>query len=197
MAKPRSKPRSREIRSQLAQLQSHPHGNEKGVKWPMAVKDGSRQDYGSRMDTGMKGTDDELLAVQRMLDSDAELSAYGLKVSSANEQIQIIGIVDTLADKEKIKPLLANLGIAAFADGVSISTDGPILDQEVAQEVLQEIESEPQLAGNTISVECVAGTVYLAGAVDSYRQEEEAQAAARRARGVIQVVSQLRCQSEE
>ena len=163
----------------------------------MAVKEGSRQDCGSRMDTGMKGTDADLLAVQRTLDSDGDLSAYGLKVSSANELIQIIGIVDTLADKEKIKPLLANLGIAEFADGVSISADGHILDEEVAQEVLQEIESEPQLAGNAISVECVAGTVYLAGEVGNSRQEKEAQAAARRARGVVQVVSQLRCQSEE
>lgn len=197
MAKPKGKPRGREIRSQLAQLKSHPHGSEQGVKWPMAVKDGSRQDYGSKMDTGMKGTDNELLAVQRRLDADDNLSAYGLKVSSGNAKIQITGIVDTLADKEQLKPLLKSLGIEEFADGVSISTDGPVLDQDVAREVREEIEAEPLLADNAIGVECVAGTVFLAGEVKSPQGEQTALAAARRARGVVQVVSQLRFVPEE
>jgi len=192
LAKPKGKPKAREIRSQHAQLKSHPHGNEKGVKWPMAVKDGSRQDYGSKMDTGLKGTDKELLAVQRQLDSDENLSAYGLKAGSANNKIQITGIVDTLADKEKLKPLLRDLGIVEFADGVSISTDGSVLDQDVSREVMEEIGAEPLLADNAISVECVAGTVYLTGEVRSPRQEEAALAAAGRGRGVVQVVSQLR-----
>lgn len=197
MAKPKGKPRAREIRSQLSQLQNHPHGNEKGVKWPMAVKDGSRQDYGSKMDTGLKGTNDELLAVQRQLDADENLSAYGLKVSSANAKIQITGIVDTLADKETLKPLLRDLGIEEFIDGVSISTDGPVLDQHVVREVREEIEAVPLLADNPIDVDCVAGTVFLAGEVASPDEEQAALAAASRARGVVQVVSQLRFLPEE
>lgn len=194
MTKPKGRATSREARSQLAQLDSHPHGTEKGVKWPIAVKDGSREDSGPSADTGLKGThhDPQLVELQRTLDADDNLRGYGLKARHANNTLQITGIVDNLEDKEHLKILLADAGIHQFTDGVSISTDGRVEDDQVALEVREELEADPRLEGLHISVESVAGTVFLAGDIEDRSQEDAAVAAARKARGVTRVVSQLR-----
>ena len=69
MTKPKGRPVPRESRSQLSQQESHSHGSEKGVKWPMAVKDGIRDDSGSVDDTALAGTaiDPTLYEIQRSL----------------------------------------------------------------------------------------------------------------------------------
>lgn len=194
MTKPKGRPVPRESRSQLSQQESHSHGSEKGVKWPMAVKDGIRDDSGSVDDTALAGTaiDPTLYEIQRSLDADKNLSGYGLKASYANNKLQITGIVDTLADKVNLKQLLSGHGIYEFVDAVSISTDGQVLDEHVATEVQEELEADPRLADLGIGVQCLAGTVFLTGDIEERRQEELAVAAARRARGVTRVVSQLR-----
>jgi len=194
VAKPKGRGTTREIRSQHAQLERHQHGTEKGVKWPQAVKDGSREDSGPTSDTKLKGKniDPKLYEIQQLLTTDRNLSGYGLKAGYANNTLQITGIVDTLADKQQLKSLLAAAGIQKFTDGVSISTDGQVLDNHVALEVEEELQGEPNLAGTCISVECMGGTVFLVGRVENHRQEEAALAAARRARGVVDAVSQLR-----
>ena len=193
MVKPTGRPSSREIRSQKSQLDSHPHGTEKGVKWKMSVKNSSSDNYGPRNDTGLRGKniDPQIYEVQRMLDADKDLSAYSLKAEHVNNTLQIIGIVDTLEEKDHLKSLLTGMGISAFSDGVSISTNGQVLDDHVALEVREEIEADPKLTGTGISVECIGGTVFLAGNVESRLQEDAAIAAARKARGVTRVVSEL------
>ena len=193
MVKPTGRPSSREIRSQKAQLASHPHGSEKGVKWKMSVKNGSSEDSGPIKDTGLRGEniDPEVYQLQRALDQDKSLFTYGLKAEQANNSLQITGIVDTLKDKDHIKSLLADMGINRFIDLVTISTDGQVLDDHVLLEVREELESTPELAGTGISVECAGGTVFLAGEIENRRQEDAAVAAARRARGVTRVISQL------
>lgn len=193
MPKPKGRPTPREVRSQLAQLKNHPHGNEKGVKWPMAVKDGTKEHPGSVHDTALRGeVPRRLWELQRCLDTDKNLSGYGLKASFVNNALQITGIVDTLADKVNLKQLLSGHGIYEFVDAVSISTDGQVLDEHVATEVQEELEADPRLADLGIGVQCLAGTVFLTGDIEERRQEELAVAAARRARGVTRVVSQLR-----
>lgn len=191
MAKQTGRPNPREIRSQKAQLESHPHGNEKGIKWKMDVKDGSSEKWGPQHDTSLKGADPQIFELQRLLDSDRSLSAYGLKVEHANNTLQITGIVDTLKDKDHLKSLLSHAGVDRFSDGVSISTDGQMLNEHIELEVKEELEADPALMETGISVQCVNGTIFLAGTVDNRQQEERAIAAARKARGVTRVVSQL------
>lgn len=192
----KGKPTTREVRSQQSQQKSHAHGSEKGVKWPMAVKDGSRDDSGSVKDTGVRGTniDPGLFEIQRNLDSDKYLSAYGLKASFSNNVLQVTGIVDTLADKDALKKLLSRHGISKFADAVSISTDGQVIDSHVVVEVQEELKAAPYLKDLDIGVHCVSGTVFLVGDVEEPEQEELAVTAARKARGVTEVISQLKHQ---
>ncbi len=194
MTKPKGKPTPRESRSQQSQLKDHAHDSEKGTKWPMAVKDGSRNDSGSVEDTGLSGTniDPLLYDIQRRLATNSNLSGYGLKASFSNNVLQVTGVVDTLANKVDLKKLLSSHGISNFADAVSISTDGQVLDNHVAIEVREELEADPRLRGLGLGVQCVAGTVFLVGDVEERRQEELAVVAARKARGVTQVVSQLK-----
>lgn len=160
----------------------------------MAVKDGTRDDSGSVADSGLKGTSihPKLYEIQRSLDTDKNLSGYGLKASFANKALQITGIVDTLADKAALKKLLARHGVYEFVDAVSISTDGQVLDEHVVLEVQEELEADPRLADLGIGVQCQEGTVFLVGDIEERQQEELAVAAARRARGVTRVVSHLR-----
>lgn len=192
MPKPTGKPSRREKRSQKAQLEQHPHGNEKGVKRKMAAKDSSSGNQGARHDTGLKGENSsQAREIQRLLDSDKNLSAYGLKAQQANNALQITGIVDTLKEKDYLRSLLARAGVRGFVDAVSISTDGQVLDDHVVLEVREELEADPELSGKGITVECRGGTVFLSGNVDNRAQEDRAVAAARKARGVTQVVSYL------
>lgn len=192
MPKPKGRPTTREKRSQHAQLKSHQHGTEKGVKWHMAVKDGSREDSGPSADTGLKGNANlNPYDLQRLLDQDRNLAGYGLKAAYANNCVQVTGIVDTLEDKKSLTRLLARAGIDNYLDAVSISTDGQVLDDHVILEVREELEAVPELSQTQISVECNSGTVFLAGNIDTKQQEELAVTAARKARGVVRVVSHL------
>lgn len=192
VSKPKGRASARETRSQLSQLDSHRHGTEKGVKWPMAVKDGSREHSGPSADSALKGfQESDLYQLQRALDKDKNLSGYGLKAAYANNRVEITGIVHTLEEKRHLKALLAEMGIDKFRDAVSISTDGRVLDDHVVLEVREELEADPELADIQISVDCCAGTVFLLGTVESRRQEELAVAAARKARGVVRVISHL------
>lgn len=192
MPKIKGKPTQRESRSQLAQLNYHQHGNEKGVKWPMATKDGSSDKSGPTKDTGLKGFQPGIVAkIQRLLDSDKDLSVYGIKASSANNTLQLTGIVDTLADKKRVKSLLARAGIGQFRDEISTSTDGEFTDTEVVLEVREELEADPELAATHISVECSGGTVFLHGNVENRGQENAAIAAAGKSRGATRVISHL------
>lgn len=192
VSKPKGRASARETRSQLSQLDSHRHGTEKGVKWPMSVKDGSGEHSGPSADSGLKGfKESDLSQLQRTLDKDKNLSGYGLKAAYANNKVVITGIVDTLEEKGYLKALLAKKGIDKYRDGVSISTDGRVLDDHVVLEVREELEAEPELEDTQISVDCCAGTVFLLGNVESRHQEELAVAAARKARGVVRVISHL------
>lgn len=193
MPKPKGRPTLREVRSQLAQLKNHPHGNEKGVKWPMAVKDGTKEHPGSVHDTALRGeVPRRLWELQRCLDTDKNLSGYGLKASFVNNALQITGIVDTLAEKEYLKRLLAGHGVHKFVDATSICTDGQVNDQQIAWETREELAADPDLRGLSIGVECVAGAVFLNGEIYDRQQEAAAVAAARKVRGVTRVISQLR-----
>jgi len=114
---------------------------------------------------------------QESLDSDIRTRNYELKVKVVKGVAQVTGIVDTLSEKEQVRQILSGIkGVIGSDIGVSISTDGSIIDVN--------------LAG--VGVKSVKGNVYLMGTVDSPEEEKAAIRAASRARGVTSVVSQLK-----
>ncbi len=130
--------------------------------------------------------------VQRVLDQNAETSAYGLKANVINGEVQLTGIVDTLSEKERVEQIVSGIeGVQGIENGVSISTDGALDDEDVTFEVMEELNAEPRLDLKHIGARSVKGTVFLKGTVTDPEERDAAVSAASRARGVWRVVSQL------
>ncbi|MCL6634414.1 MAG: BON domain-containing protein [Peptococcaceae bacterium] len=137
---------------------------------------------------------DELLRkkVQEALDSNIETRAYGLKADVVKGEVRISGIVDTLAEKESLNKIISGIdGVRGIENNVAISTDGAIDDEDVAFEVMEELNATPNVDLRHVGARSVKGTVFLKGRVNSQDEIEAAVSAAAKARGVRGVVSQL------
>ncbi|MQL52525.1 BON domain-containing protein [Desulfofundulus thermobenzoicus] len=130
--------------------------------------------------------------VQAALDSDVRTRAYGLTADVVDGRARITGVVDTLAEKEQVREIVSAIdGIRAVENGVAVSTDGAVTDDDVSFEVGEELAAAG-INRRHVGVKSVKGVVFLQGRVDDVREIEKAKAAAARARGVKEVVSQLK-----
>lgn len=130
--------------------------------------------------------------VQAALDSDVRTRAYALKADVINGEAQINGIVDNLAEKQQVNKIVSNIkGIRGVENGVTISTDGAIDDEDVTFEVMEELNATQNVNLKNVGAKTVKGTVFLMGRVDSPEEKQAAIKAASTARGVRNVVSQL------
>ncbi|OAT81202.1 transporter [Desulfotomaculum copahuensis] len=131
--------------------------------------------------------------VQAVLDGNVHTREYGLKADVVDGKARVTGVVDTLAEREQVRQLVSRLnGIRAVENGVAVSTDGAITDDDVTFEVAEELAADPEINHRGISAKSVKGVVYLQGTVDSEEEQEAALAAATRARGVKEVISRLK-----
>ena len=134
--------------------------------------------------------------LQQKLRQDVNLQGYGLEATVVDNVARVQGVVDTLAEKLYIRELVTSIpGISGYEDGVSISTDGAITDGQVAMEISEELDAHPASSGK-VGVQVCDGTAYLMGKVPSEEVEAEIIRLASSARGVIQVISQLRIDPE-
>lgn len=130
--------------------------------------------------------------VQAALDTDKGMRGYGLKADVINGEVQLTGIVDTLSEKERLEQIVfAVEGVRGIENGVSISTDGAITDADVTAEVMEELDTDPQVDLKNVGAKSVKGTVFLQGRINDRAEEDAAVKAAAKARGVRDVVSQL------
>lgn len=135
---------------------------------------------------------------QSMLDSDIRTGNYKLKVRVNGGVAQVTGIVDTLSEKEQVDQILSGVGgLRGIENGVTISTDGSIIDEDVIEEVTEELNADPDVDLRSVGAKSVRGNVFLVGTVDSPEEEKAAIRAASRARGVKSVVSQLKINRDE
>ncbi|MFZ5646444.1 MAG: BON domain-containing protein [Bacillota bacterium] len=139
----------------------------------------------------------ERMARER-LDSDIRTRNYGLKVRVNDGVAQVTGIVDTLSEKEQVDQILSGInGLKGLDNGVSISTDGSIIDEDVVEEVTEELNADPGVNLRHVGAKSVKGNVFLVGSVNGPDEEKAAIRAASRARGVKSVVSQLKINEDE
>jgi len=137
-------------------------------------------------------------AVKSVLDNDERTANYDLRVTVDNGVAQVTGIVDTLSEREQVDQIMSGVkGIKGFDNGVSISTDGSIIDEDVVEEVTEELNADPEVSLRKVGAKSVKGNVFLVGAVSSPEEEKAAIRAASRARGVRSVVSQLKIDTNE
>lgn len=130
--------------------------------------------------------------VQQFLDANVESREYGIKADVINGEAIITGIVDSLSEKNSISKIVSGIeGVRSVENGLTISTDGSINDEDVTFEVLKELSSDPGVNLRHVGARSVGGTVFLKGRVENKDEIETAVKAAAKARGVRNVVSQL------
>jgi hyperosmotically inducible protein len=138
--------------------------------------------------------DDQLKEqLRNVLDSDPNLGAYALRADVVEREAQIQGIVDTLAEKRRAEELARSIpGITKVDAAIAVSTDGPVTDKGVEFEVSEELEAHPKVNTENIGVKVEKGVVTLVGNTDDPREVDAAKEAASRARGVTDVLSQVK-----
>lgn len=194
--RPKGHPRAREAKFQKAQLESELRfGELKEVKRPMGSKLTSMKSDNVRKNDG--AIDPSVLA-QQALNSDVNLSSYDLSVNVVADGIaRVTGIVDSLAEKRLVSDILSRVaGINQIENGVSISTDGRITDDDVLMEVSEEIALDTRVK-SLPDIRVERGHVTLAGTVDSEEERQAMIEAASKARGVTEITDNLRVDDGE
>ncbi|NLU41011.1 MAG: BON domain-containing protein [Firmicutes bacterium] len=194
--RPKGHPRAREAKFQKAQLESELRfGELKEVKRPMGSKLTSMKSDNVRKNDG--AIDPSVLA-QQALNSDVNLSSYDLSVNVTADGIaRVTGIVDSLAEKRLVSDILSRVaGINQIENGVSISTDGRITDDDVLMEVSEEIALDTRVK-SLPDIRVERGHVTLAGTVDSEEERQAMIEAASKARGVTEITDNLRVDDGE
>lgn len=144
------------------------------------------------------GAIDPSVLAQQALNSDVNLSSYDLSVNVTADGIaRVTGIVDSLAEKRLVSDILSRVaGINQIENGVSISTDGRITDDDVLMEVSEEIALDTRVK-SLPDIRVERGHVTLAGTVDSEEERQAMIEAASKARGVTEITDNLRVDDGE
>lgn len=130
--------------------------------------------------------------IQSLLDTHKEFKGYGLEIDVHEGKVQLSGIVDTLAEGNRVVKMISQIeGVRAVENGLTVSTDGAVTDSGIAMEVSEELKADPRVNIKHVGPESSKGRVYLRGNVDSPVEEKAAVEAASKARGVTEVVSEL------
>jgi len=132
--------------------------------------------------------------VEKALAQDKELSKnYDINVDVIDEEVHLSGIVDTLADKKRAERLARSVPEVQYLDNdLTVSTDGPITDKGVEFEVAEELQADTRVNTTHIGAKSSRGKVFLIGHSDDPEEIKAAQEAASRARGVKEVISQVK-----
>lgn len=131
------------------------------------------------------------------LDQNEMLAPYGLKVRvSENGIVQIQGIVDVLEEKRQAEELIWRFpGVKKVENNITVCTDGEIDDEDVAFEVSEELQANPEIPA-TVGAKVSGGEVQLVGRVNNLNEVAQAVETAGKARGVRDVHSQLKLEEE-
>ncbi|NMB15518.1 MAG: BON domain-containing protein [Firmicutes bacterium] len=124
------------------------------------------------------------------LDGHPSLRNYDLHIQVKGDAVHLQGIVDVLADKELVEGVVRAVPkVGRGINSLTISTDGKLTDEDVLREVEEELAMD--LGIGAISPKVKGGVVYLHGEAKTLAHEKAAVWAARKARGVREVVSRL------
>lgn len=131
--------------------------------------------------------------VENAIEKDYELNKlYDVNVDVTEEEVQLVGVVDTLSEKETAEKLVKRVpGVNYLNNNLTVCTDGAITDRGVEFEVGEELHADPKVDPN-IGVISRHGKAFLVGRCDDKKAIKAAANAAARARGVKQVISQVR-----
>jgi hyperosmotically inducible periplasmic protein len=122
-----------------------------------------------------------------------EFKGYDINVTAKNGHVNLQGIVDVLADIDRAVEFAQEFpGVRTVENGLTISTDGALDDDDVYLEVTQELEGDPRVNEEKIHFTVEKGVVTLLGETDSADVREAAAKVAAKARGVRNVRNNIK-----
>lgn len=132
--------------------------------------------------------------VEEAIEKDFELSElYDVNVDVVEGEVQLVGVVDTLADKERLAGIVQDVpNIKYVVNNLTIVTDGPITDRGVEFEVAEELQADPRVDMKHIGAKSFRGKVHLVGESGSQEEIQAAVEDAAKARGVKKVISEVK-----
>ncbi len=142
---------------------------------------------------------DRQLAVEvaRRLAAEELLGPYDIHVEARDGRVVLQGVVDVLAEKQAAERAARQVpGVRQVENDLTLSTDGAITDADVQMEVAEELSADPVVAPRHLGVRVAGGVARLLGRVASDEEERAALSAAAKARGVVDVVSELEVEPE-
>ncbi|HHV62618.1 MAG TPA: BON domain-containing protein [Firmicutes bacterium] len=147
---------------------------------------------------GTRGYDATTRAVQAALEDDEGMRPYGINVEARGGKVRIWGIVDTLSEKNRAEEIARSIpGVVEVENDITISTDGEISDSGVEFEAREELAAEPGVDLRDVGAYSGGGIVILKGEVETEAEKQAAIRAASKARGVREVVTQLRVKKDK
>jgi len=106
--------------------------------------------------------------VQDALANDPESKLYDIKADVVEGDVLLTGIVDTMADRERLYKNVTQLsGVNHIEQGITLATDGDITDRGVEFEVAEELHADPRVDTRHIGVKSIKGKVFLVGNSDN------------------------------
>lgn len=135
--------------------------------------------------------------INNYLADDQRLAPYALKAKAYEDGlVRIQGIVDVLIERDQAEEMVRNIsGVKEVENNVTVCTDGEIDDEDVAFEVGEELLANPEVP-DSVGVKVNGGQVLLVGSIQNQGQALEAIETAGKARGVREVLNQLKYSEE-
>lgn len=90
-----------------------------------------------------------------------------------------------------ITKICASLLLAFLVAGVCLAQKSATSDDAIVDQVRLKLAADPDVKGGALTVDCKAGVVTIAGAVDSAHAKDKATKLAKKVKGVKQVVNNL------
>jgi hyperosmotically inducible protein len=135
--------------------------------------------------------------VQEALAKEKDFSGYDLNTRVVDGEVNIYGIVDTLADKEHAERVVSAVeGVRKLENDLTVSTDGAVDDRQVYMEVRQELDGDPRLQGSMIKLQVHKGNVTLSGQVENAALRAAAAESAGKAMGVKKIINNIQVDSK-
>ena len=130
--------------------------------------------------------------VRSALRSDSRVSSGACKVSVKNGRATLEGRVATYRRKKDILDIVEQIkGVKAIDDKIKVKPASKAADDDLREEVLKALKSDPDIPANNISAVVKKGVVTLSGYVPSTPQWDHVREAALSVNGILDVKNLL------
>ncbi|GAW93758.1 hypothetical protein DESME_06675 [Calderihabitans maritimus] len=123
------------------------------------------------------------------------LDSFNIDLKVKNGVVQMMGVVDVLAEKERAEELVSSIpGVRRVENYLTVATDGTISDEEIVREIRRRLEKYGDEVLRQVQVEVKGGVAVLKGSLQTLAQKHALVKACQEVKGVKTVRSELQVQ---